>query len=249
MSSDFLSESERYLIAHITDLAQLSERSGVPRFSAFLNERESAAAKTVAGAEFFGGYEGAQRTLCGFFADTYAQDLPHEDFYPISAATFTFRERDKLSHRDFLGAILSLGLKREVVGDILTDEGCAIVFCSPQALGSILSITKVGNIGVSAQEGVTKPLPEVKTKLIEAFVSSLRLDCVVSAAANLSRDKAVGLIKAGLVNLDFAPCTNVSKEVRENIVFSVRGSGRFRLKQIGGCTRNGRIHIVIEKFI
>lgn len=221
----------------------------MPRFSAFLNEREAAVAKAAGGAEFFGGYDGAQRTVCGFFAGTYAQDLPHEEYYPINAATFTFRERDKLSHRDFLGAILSLGLKREVIGDILTEKGYAVVFCAPQALESVLSLTKVGNVGVSAQEGIAKPLPEVKVKIIEAAVSSLRVDCIVSAAANVSREKAASLIKSGLVNVDFAQCASVSKEVREGAVISVRGSGRYRLKETTGSTRSGRVRVVIEKFV
>lgn len=221
----------------------------MPRFSAFLNEREAAVAKAAGGKEFFGGFDGAQRTVCGFFAGTYAQDIPHEEFYPIKAVTFTYRECDKLSHRDFLGAILALGLKREVVGDILTESGYAIVFCSPQAQGEILSLTKVGRVGVSAQDGIAKPLPQVKVTIIDAVVSSLRLDCLVSAAARVSREKAAALIRAGLVSVDFTPCTNVSREIKENTVFSVRGCGRFRLKQAAGTTRSGKVHVTIEKFV
>lgn len=250
MNSDFLSEEERFLAAHISDLERLSARSGVPRFSAFLNEREQAvAAQAARGAEFFGGYEGAGRRLCGFFAETYAQDMPHGELFPVAAVTFTYRPRDVLSHRDFLGAILSLGLKREMTGDILTAQGYAVVFCCEGAQETIMELTKVGRVGVSAEAGVTMPLPEPNVKRIDATVSSLRLDCIVSAAADISREKAAALIKGGLVSADHVPCTSVSREVGEGAVISIRGSGRYRLKEVAGSTRKGRLRIVLEKSV
>lgn len=246
-----LNEEERYLAAHISDLQRLSEKSGVPRFSAFLNEREAAvAARAVKGEpEFFGGYDGAARTVCGFFEGTYAEELPHEELFPVRTVTFSFRGCDKPAHRDFLGAILALGIKRELVGDILVAEGYAVVFCHETAEDMIYRLYKVGRFGVNAEKGLTKPVPEVKTKKTDNTVSSLRLDCIVSAAANVSREKSAALIKSGQVNADFVPCLDVSAEVGENTVISIRGSGRYRLAKISGETRKGRLHIVIEKYI
>lgn len=254
MSQAALNDEERFLAAHISDLQRLSARSGVPRFSAFLNEREAiVAAQAARGSgsepEFFGGYDGAARTVCGFFKDTYAEEMPHEETFPVRAVTFSFRERDKPTHRDFLGSLLALGIKRELVGDILVAEGYAIVFCHETAEDLIYHVCKVGRFGVSAEKGVVKPLPEVKTKKIDASVSSLRLDCIVSAAVNISRERSAALIKAGQVNADFSPCLNVSAEVSEGTIISVRGSGRYRLSEVSGETRRGRLRVVIEKFI
>ncbi len=251
MNPGALNEEERFLAAHISDLQRLSVKSGVPRFSAFLNEREAVvAARAVKGKlEFFGGYDGAARTVCGFFEDTYAEEMPHNELFPVRAVTFSFRECDKPAHRDFLGALLALGIKRELLGDILVAEGYAVVFCHETAEDMIYHVDKVGRVGVSAVRGVAKPLPEIKTKKIDASVSSLRLDCIVSAAVNVSREKSAALIKSGQVNADFLPCLNVSEELSEGTIISVRGSGRYKLSGISGETRRGRLRVIIEKFI
>lgn len=251
MNPGALNEEERFLAAHISDLQRLSVKSGVPRFSAFLNEREAVvAARAVKGKpEFFGGYDGAARTVCGFFEDTYAEEMPHNELFPVRAVTFSFRECDKPAHRDFLGALLALGIKRELLGDILVAEGYAVVFCHETAEDMIYHVDKVGRVGVSAVRGVAKPLPEIKTKKIDASVSSLRLDCIVSAAVNVSREKSAALIKSGQVNADFLPCLNVSEELSEGTIISVCGSGRYKLSGISGETRRGRLRVIIEKFI
>ncbi len=251
MAFSLLNEEERYLSAHIADLQRLSVKSGVPRFSLFLNEREAVVAdNSVKGSPcFFGGYDGAARVICGFTEDTYAYELPPSDIFPIVPLTFVFRERDKLSHRDFLGALLSLEIKRELVGDILTAEGYAVVFVHETAAELVASLDKIGKVGVRCEKGITKPLPMQQTQKTETTVSSLRLDCIVSAAVNTSREKSASLIKSGMVNADFSPCLNVSAEVKENTVISVRGHGRYRLSEISGETRKGRIRVVIEKYI
>lgn len=251
METGLLNEEERFLSAHIADMQRSAHRSGVPRFSAFLNEREAVVARRAVKGElcFFGGYDGAMRTVCGVLEGTYAQDLPPEDCFPVRAVTFSFRKSDILSHRDFLGALLALEIKRELLGDILIAEGYAVVFVHENAEELVCSVDKIGRIGVSAEKGVTRRLPEQKLQQSEASVSSLRLDCVVSAAINSSRERSASLIKSGMVNADFSPCTDVSAVVKENTVISIRGKGRYRLAAISGETRKGRIRITIEKYL
>lgn len=251
MNPGLLNDEERFLSAHIADLQRAAERTGAPRFSAFLNEREAVVARCAVKWEpvFFGGYDGAMRTVCGFVEGTYAQELQPEDIFPVSAVTFSFRKSDTLTHRDILGALMSLEIKRELLGDILTAEGYAVVFVHENAAGLVSAVDKIGRVGVSAEVGVTKPLPQQKIQRMEVTVSSLRLDCVVSAAVNTSRERSASLIKSGMVNADFLPCTNVSAEVKENTVISVRGSGRYRLAGISGETRKGKLRITIEKYL
>ena len=100
MNPGTLSEEERYLSAHIADMQRLAVKSGVPRFSMFLNEREAAVARYAVRGElaFFGGYDGAARTVCGVLEGTYAQEMSQEDVFPVGAVTFTFRKSDKLTH-------------------------------------------------------------------------------------------------------------------------------------------------------
>lgn len=263
----YLNEDERYLSAHISDLAVQSAKSGVPRFSRFLNERERVVATDAARTEgvnpiFYGGFDGATRTMCGFFKGTYAEDYPEaenesadwqgmskKDLFPLCTVTFSFRRADTLTHRDFLGAILGAGLERSMIGDILVSEDYAVMFCTEAALDIAVGITKIGRYGVKAERGITRGLPESKTEVLEKTLSSLRLDCVVGACTNLSRDKSASLIKSGLVSADFSVCQNVSFTVKEDTVLSIRGYGRFRLTQVVGETKRGRLRVNIEKSI
>ena len=253
-----LNEEERYLSAHISDLAELSRRSGVPRFSRFLNERERSVAAAAARANnadpiFYGGYDGAARTLCGFFEGTYAEELPKEELFPLCAVTFSFKNLDKksekLSHRDFLGAILGVGLERSAVGDILVAEDHAVVFCTDAAMPLVTDIVKVGRSGVTSENGITGSLPVPKLETLDRTVSSLRLDCIVGACANISRERSASLIKSGQVCADHLTCLNVSAAVKEGEIVSIRGYGRFKVSKIVGETKKGRIRVIIEKFV
>lgn len=250
-NSGILNEEERFLAAHIADLQKAAERSGTPRFSAFLNEREQVVARCAVKGEprFFGGYDGAMRAVCGFVDGTYAQELEPGDIFPVGAVTFSYRKNDVLTHREILGALMSLEIKRELLGDILTAEGYSVVFVHENAIDLVSSVDKIGRVGVSAETGVTKPLPQQKIQQMELTVSSLRLDCVVSAAVNTSRERSASLIKSGMVNADFSPCTDVSAQISENTILSVRGSGRYRLARISGETRKGKLRITIEKYL
>ena len=258
MRFELLNEDERFLFAHITDLAAISRRTGVPRFSRFLNEREAVVAQNAARAEntrlvFYGGYDGAARNVCGFFGETYAEELPMEnkyDLFSVRAVTFSFRKSETLAHRDFLGAILGTGLERSVVGDILvSSENYAVVFCLETAADIIGGLTKIGRVGVKAEQGITKELPKARVETLDKTVSSLRLDRVVGACANISGDKSASLIKSGQVSADFSVCLNVSDVVKENTVISIRGYGRFRLTKITGETKKGKIRVIIEKYV
>ncbi len=240
--------------AHISDLAELSRRSGVPRFTRFLNERERSVAAAAARTNhadpiFYGGYDGAARTLCGFFEGTYAEELPKEELFPLCAVTFSFRKSEGLLHRDFLGAILSTGLERSAVGDILVAEDHAAAFCTESAKPLLMDIVKIGRSGVSPSEGITAPLPKPQFETLDRTVSSLRLDCIVGACANISRERSASLVKSGQVSADHSVCLNVSASVREGEIVSIRGFGRFKVSKIAGETKKGRIRVVIEKFV
>lgn len=252
-----MNDDERFLSAHIADLCGLSRRTGVPKFSRFLNERELIIARNAARAEnadpiFYGGYDGASRMVCGFFEGTYAEEMPEDDklgLFSVSAVTFSFRKQSKLTHRDFLGAVLGIGLERSVLGDIPVAEDHAVVFCLDTAAELICGLEKVGSSGVRAEHGITMEIPAAKFVTLDRTISSLRLDRLVGACANISGERSASLIKSGQVSADFSVCLNVSGIVRENTVISIRGYGRFRLAKIAGETKKGKIRVVIEKYV
>ncbi|MCM1053908.1 MAG: YlmH/Sll1252 family protein [Bacteroides sp.] len=232
---------------HIKDLALLGEKTFAPRFSGFLTEREQRLAETAAysagvSCAFWGGHEAASRKMFS------APAVENEDF-PLEAVTFFFREKDKLTHRDFLGAIMSLGLKRDRIGDIAVTEGGAVVFASKNASLLISSeMEKVGRVGVRAEAGINIPLPQQEFEEISAVIASPRIDALVAAACSISREKAAALIKSGGVTLGGAELGSPSKNVDEGESFSVRGYGKFIFSRLGIATKKGKNHALIQKY-
>lgn len=248
-----LDTEDQVLVSKVAEWTELSTQKYINKFTMFLNEHQRALCEKVFSAlcfeifRFFGGYEGASRTLCGIFAP---YEEPSDDAFPIQAVSFSYRSSDRLTHRDFLGCIMSLGISRETVGDIIVGDGFAVVFVTGVAAELVLSLEKVGRTGVKASLGFDKALlPQQEYSSIEAYVSSLRFDCVVSAAVKLSREKAALLIRRGLCELNYMSSVSPDKKLEEGDVFSVRGYGKFFLSSIGEPTRKDRLRIVIMKYL
>lgn len=245
----------RFLEARIEDMYRQCERNYSPVYSAFLDERQCAEAEIVCSRQrsemkyaLWGGYENARRKILCVY-DEYSADSFMENM-PFRCLTFNFRKEDRLSHRDFLGAFMSLMLKREAIGDIVIAEGKAQAFAADAAAQVILSsIGKIGRIGVKVS-GDEPFCLEIKQEFQEicVTVASLRLDCVAAAAARLSREKAAGLIRTEKISVNHLPEKSVSREIHEGDVISIRGTGRFILGKINGITKKGRIHIELRKY-
>lgn len=247
---------DRLFAARLSDIVSRSERDGICCFSNFLDEKQCAEAERWcrhnAGSlmyTLYGGYPEAKRRILAVFPD-YCEDYITEEV-PIKCLTFTFRKEDRLTHRDFLGTFMGLRLKREVIGDIIVDEGIAQVFVTEIAAKLIMSVvSKIGRTGVKITDDQPYKL-EVKQKfqIISGTVASMRLDCVVSLAAGISRENAARLIRSEKVDINHFKALSVSQELRTGDVLSIRGSGRFVISEINGQTKKGRIHINLCKFI
>lgn len=216
------------------------------RFTAFLTEREQQLAKFTAEASgadcsFWGGYETAVRKMFSF-------PMAEPEDFPLEAVTFSFRGKDKLTHRDFLGALMSLGVKRDQIGDILVAEGAAVIFASKTVVSLLSEIEKVGRVGVRLQSGICIDLPQQEFDEISVICASNRIDAVISAVCGLSREKSAALIKAGAVVINGVQCSSVSENVAEGDIFSVKGYGKFIFDSVGNLTKKGKNHIIIKKY-
>ena len=248
--------ADRLLEARIGDMLEKCGRGCSYAFSRFLDEHQCAEAELLCGREvggslkyrFFGGYEGAQRKMLCIYEE-YCEDYIEEEF-PLKCLTFIFRKEDRLTHRDFLGSLMGLQLKREVIGDIIIGEGIAQVFVTETAAKLIMTcVSKIGRTGVKVSDD--RPFEiEVRQEFeeISTTVASLRLDCIVGAAAKLSREGSARIIRSERVSVNHFPEMSLSREIREGDVVSVRGSGRFILDKISGTTKKGRIHIILRKY-
>lgn len=243
----YTSDKDKLFVSKLDDAVYLSQKRQKPYFFSFLSEAEQALAKKYLESigfdsfGFYGGYENSERkVLC---LDYYDDDPA----YPISALEFKFRQADKLTHRDFLGALMSLGIERETVGDILVEDGRCVVFIKTEIADYIKSqIFKIGRAGVKVSDADVSSLPKGRGEEEKSvIVSSLRLDNIVAAISGASREKSKNLILSGNVTLNFFECTNISKSVCEGDVLTVRGKGKFKINGVMGETKKHRIRISI----
>lgn len=244
-----VTDDERVLSRHILDLAGQSSSSGRSRFSYFLDERQQIICEAVLNRggfsdsdyEFMGGYSGAVRKVVCFHG--------FGDAVPFSPVVFNYRESDELKHRDFLGALTSLNIKREMLGDILVGKTRTCVFVINTVLQPVLDISRIGKVPVRISDDFcSSDIPEQRFDQIKATVKSLRIDAVVSCALKLSREKAQELISTNGVMLNYCETFDSSVKVVQDDVFSLKGYGKFILREVGGISKKERVFITIDKF-
>ena len=171
--------------------------------------------------------------------------------FPIASITFTYRKADKLTHRDFLGSLMGLGLTRESVGDILVEEGRAVAFLSEDISDFVISqVEKIGRTGVMVKKGHESPLPQKgEIREFDCTIASERLDCVVAALCNFSRSLAVEKIANGLVSVNSVVTEKTTKILVSGDAVTVRGKGKFIIDSVDGKTRKNRIILKYKKYV
>lgn len=246
-------EEERLLMRRVEELCQVAQRRGIPRYTGFLSDREQtlaqAACHRAAFTEmrFWGGFENAERrVLCMEPAQAW-----QEEPLGFLRLTASAASGDKLpTHRDYLGAILGLGLDRACLGDLLQDPrdpGRYYAVVLADKLDFIAaSLTGAGHCTVHTEICAELPphLQEGPERtLCEATVSSLRADAVLAAMMHTSRSRAAEYMAAGRVEINHLPLRAPHETAYAGDIFTVRGVGRFRLMDIGGKSRKGRVFI------
>lgn len=198
---------------------------------------------------FFGGYEEAERTLCLFLPD-YAMI---EDSHPLTVIRAeSFSKGKPLTHRDYLGSLTALGIRREMIGDILTrDEGADIIVMEEIAGFLLLNYGKAGRTPLKLTQVPLRELriPEAQVKRQKDTVASLRLDNVIASAFSLSRAKAAEAIRMGLVFLNSMQMEKTDAQVKEGDKLVLRGKGKAYLREVGQKTRKDRIFIITERYL
>ncbi len=238
------------LPARVEDLKYLCQKTSSPKFLGFLTPDELSVSlkclKNDKNYSYFGGYEGAERTVLAFLPD-----WCDEPIYPITALTFTYRKCDTLSHRDFLGALMALGITRETIGDILVESGRAVVFVLSDIVDFVVSqINKIGRVGVNVSVGFENPLPSISKKLsFSTTVASLRLDCVVSALCGCSRKDAAQIISEGFVFVNSVCINKITFNLTANSSLAVRQKGKFEITACDEFSKKGRIILKYNKYV
>ncbi len=245
----FTSDKDQLFLSKLDDAVELCFRRQKPYFFSFLSERKQALAtqylKNICfdNFSFFGGYNNSERRVLGLFFDVQTE-------FPVSAIQFNFRNCDKLSHRDFLGALMSLGIERETIGDILVEDGRCVVFVKTEIKDYIINqISKIGNVGVKLSTPKNDDLPKGRGFEEKNFtVASLRLDNIVAAVTGLSREKTKNLILSGNVGYNYVATQNISQNVSVGGILTIRGKGKFVVDDVLGETKKHRIRISVIHF-
>lgn len=253
-TAPFKDADDQLLASRLADCVKAAYYSGRVKYLGFLDEREVYLCRSYMEREqqvralFWGGYPSAARLMVGI--SPAELEIRTEEF-PFVPITFLFRREDRLSHRDFLGALMALGIQREVLGDILVEEGRCVSFVKEEMCDFLLSqCRKIGRVGVKVQKGAQLPYPSGNERQeIRITVASARLDSVAASLMKESRAKAVQSIQSELVSLNYRQEVSNSAEVRQGDILSIRGYGKFEIEQVGPMTKKGRLVLIAQKYV
>ena len=252
----YQNDDEKLLIRKAYDKKEIAEERYCVTCTGFLNEREQdlllrefthdGATKAI----FCGGYDSAERRMLAFvpeYLDFDAEEL-------LGAVSCTYYKDYELTHRDFLGALMGLGIERETVGDIIVDKALHIAYIvfKKEMIPFILSdFLSSGRASLKVKEIPLSELDCVKpeTVTVTDTVASPRIDAIVSSGFGISRENAATLIKSGKVFLDRILTTEPDKYVSDGSLVNAYGYGKFKVFISGNTSKKGRLFVKIEKYV
>lgn len=255
------------LLARIDDLCRRADRGEIA-VSCFLTPKENRvvlrhiASKGMTGrCLMYGGYTEAERCRAYILPDYISDAKDFADIEPyienrdIVALRILGSGYTILTHRDYLGSILGLGIEREVIGDIVFDDSedeSAIVFCDAVIADFLLSeLKKIANDTVKLKKAELSQdfVPKREFAKVSDTVASARIDAIVAALCSLSREKASAAVNAGIVEVDYEVETRQDRLIDPPCIVSVRGYGKFRINSVSEQTRRGRFRLSADRYI
>ena len=239
------------LLKRARDLAERCERSGTVCVSGFLSPAEQYELQTrlgyiACGLVFHGGGENCERAAAFFLPDYMTEDMLDLSEYLCAMKLKAYFGQP--GHRDYMGALLGMGIGREWLGDIQVEGDTAYVFCMKSVLRHLLSIEKAGRYTVKASQVPLEEVParKVETESLSFSVMSPRLDAVAAGLFHLSRTEAAKQIAAGNVSLNYGQCLKADCIVKEGDILSLKGKGKGSISGMGGTSRKGRLFVYGE---
>ena len=260
--NEYRDKDDKLLLAQILDKIELCENKNKIEYTDFLDMAQSELEQKfinkikIENYLIYGGFEEAERKRFVIYPEKFNMDVVKKNLSNIVQIIRIQLPDDlkgKYTHREYLGAVIKLGVKREKVGDIIVDnDGADIIIDKDiskfleQNLGELTRFSK----STITVENIEKLRPvHIKKEELEIIVSSLRLDNIISELARCSRNKALDIINMERVFINFQNETKKTKQIKVGDMITIRGKGRFYIKEIIGQTKSGRMIIKIEKFV
>mgnify|MGYP005827931501 CR=1 FL=1 len=241
---------EREFIDQVIGWREYVEQTYAPKLTDFLDPREQQIIKTIVGTRdvkcsLFGGYESAERQRALLYPDYF--EASHEEFQ-ISLFELEYAKKFiSIEHRQVLGSLMSLGLKRGKFGDIVLKGDQVQFFAAAEVSDYVrLQLDSIGRAGITLKEiPLQKAIqPEVSWREVSTTASSLRLDTLMSAVYNISRQKSQTYVQQGAVKVNWTTIENTAFECGEGDILSVRGLGRAKIVTIEGKTKKDKWRVI-----
>lgn len=204
-----------------------------------------------AGITLYGGYEDADRKILRFGEEA---GLGYEMPFPVVCIRISPLNRkfaDQLSHRDFLGALMNLGIERSTIGDIRVGEKEACLFCVDSIAPFIcenLDQVKHTHVKCTVTEDMEAVFPQEEPVPVQIQVQSTRIDAVLARVYHMSREKSLELFRAGKVYVDGRLCENNARLLKSNETVNARGYGKFRVLGEPRETRKGKLAVEVAVY-
>ena len=241
----------------VTEWANRSWNQGVYCFSHFLDLAQRSDFLRLAPSlppvkwTLFGGAEGCERQMLRFGSeDACGYDAP----FPIlilKIAPVSVKFAEPLTHRDYLGSLMALGMERETLGDIVVKPEGAYLFCEERIAPYIMeNFTQARHTSLSCE--IAGALPEgslFETRRMVVQVASQRADALVAHVFKMSRGDAQALFPAGKIFVSGRLCESPGYAPKPGDIISVRGFGRFRYAGIDSLSKKGKENTAVELFV
>lgn len=258
-----MEKNEVLLRKRLIELSNIAYQRGIPTYSDYLNLNELNILHSIPkdllpiNYRTFGGYELSERQMAAFLPDAfcaYMEEKYIKDSYPIQMLKIrplNSKFAEELTHRDYLGALLNLGIERSKIGDILVNHKDAYVFVSETLTEYIKKeLIKVRHTMVMVEKA-DKISADIEPRFeeIKGTVASIRLDAMLALAFNASRSKLTPLIEGGKVFVNGKLISSNGYHLKENDIISVRQMGRIKYIGILSETKKGRYYVLVKKYI
>lgn len=238
------------------DLAKASYSRGIPIFTDFLTMNEisllHSMSSQLAGVRYnlYGGYEFAERQMAVFVPDALFDVWGNDKEYPITMLKIEPAHKkfsEKLTHRDYLGSILGLGIERCKIGDIILEESHGYVFCCNKMAEFLLQeLSKIRNTHVRVSISDDNVTPAIQFQEMKSSVASLRADAVIATVCKLSRSSVITLFQSQRVFVNGRLTESNSHLLKEGDIVSVRGFGKFVFEEVLSMTKKDRYYILVK---
>lgn len=262
--SKYEGEEDRLLVSKLLDKIEFVEKKNSVENTDFLDIHQRGilekVLKTIKYKNYiiYGGYENAERTMIIMYPEKLETVFENNYFdynniVQIIRIILPNEMRGKYNHRDYLGAIVKVGIKREKVGDIIVSLDGAEIITTKEMIeylkSSLGELTRFSKSTFEIHKLEELNIAPPKIEIMNIIIPSMRMDSIVSEIIRTSRSKAMEFINSERVFINSELVTKNAKILKENDMITVRGKGRFKISKILNSTKKGNLVVEIEKYV